>query len=718
MIEFFEFWGIELGTQENQYVGDCPFCGKEQHFFCDKQEPLWDCKVCGRSGNQYSFMTQWHEFHLEATGKKDLIPLAENRKLPVERLQEARIAYDDTTGYYLFPYHSFPGEKGGLSSLGRIDLEKGTVVFKPVGIPSPLLFLTRKWNDNIVICEGEWDALAMQEMLELWAPDPDEWSVVAVPGANTFKDGWVNYFNGKRAAVFLDKDDSGKQGLVKIIQKLIGPTNGSVDAFIWPEDVEFLSAKGDKPGKDLRDYYVHAVEKDLPVKEGWSFLTDNLVVANALDSIEGDYLEDRHKLPEIANITSWEELIGILNEHLYMTSLTPHVVAVLFATQLSQHYPGEPIWVFLVGPASSGKTTLIEAFGINNVYCEAHSELHAKLLSSGMRSKSGKDPSLLPKLNRRCLMIKDYTTVLSMGSHNQDELYAILRDAFDGSFRKQYGNQQERNYSNLKFSMICGVTNAIHRDNRSSLGERFIKVNYLDEEFDEREHILRALGGAEKKEIRSKVLQQSMLGYLHYLIQNKPDHLPFIPRDYEYKLGSLAILVAYLRAQVERRTDDSLMYRPAREIASRLSVIFGKVSQCLMIVLGKKSVDEEVYSIVRHIAFSSCIPFNYEFAAFLYNEGRPVTRREIQAKMQIPSSNCHRILADLMQLRIAVMSHTKPTKGRPAELYSLHPELETLWEDAIVQGYRGSIRRRKKKVNAAPSTNGSVRRKKKKKVNI
>lgn len=43
-------------NRTNQYICDCPFCGKESHFYIDKTSQLWDCKKCGESGNIYKLL--------------------------------------------------------------------------------------------------------------------------------------------------------------------------------------------------------------------------------------------------------------------------------------------------------------------------------------------------------------------------------------------------------------------------------------------------------------------------------------------------------------------------------------------------------------------------------------------------------------------------------------------------------------------------------------
>lgn len=51
-------------NRTNQYVCDCPFCGKESHFYIDKTTQLWDCKKCGESGNIYKLLRYVDKLYL------------------------------------------------------------------------------------------------------------------------------------------------------------------------------------------------------------------------------------------------------------------------------------------------------------------------------------------------------------------------------------------------------------------------------------------------------------------------------------------------------------------------------------------------------------------------------------------------------------------------------------------------------------------------------
>jgi len=45
----------KLNTR-GQYICDCPFCGKAQHFYISKLTQRWDCKKCSESGSIYKLL--------------------------------------------------------------------------------------------------------------------------------------------------------------------------------------------------------------------------------------------------------------------------------------------------------------------------------------------------------------------------------------------------------------------------------------------------------------------------------------------------------------------------------------------------------------------------------------------------------------------------------------------------------------------------------------
>lgn len=51
-------------NRRGQYICDCPFCGKEQHFYISKETQLFDCKKCGEYGSIYKLLKQLDKTYL------------------------------------------------------------------------------------------------------------------------------------------------------------------------------------------------------------------------------------------------------------------------------------------------------------------------------------------------------------------------------------------------------------------------------------------------------------------------------------------------------------------------------------------------------------------------------------------------------------------------------------------------------------------------------
>lgn len=50
--------------QNPQYIGTCPWCGKEKHFYISKNTQMFDCKKCGVSGSIYKLLKQLDKLYL------------------------------------------------------------------------------------------------------------------------------------------------------------------------------------------------------------------------------------------------------------------------------------------------------------------------------------------------------------------------------------------------------------------------------------------------------------------------------------------------------------------------------------------------------------------------------------------------------------------------------------------------------------------------------
>ncbi|MCH6574633.1 MAG: DUF2877 domain-containing protein [Bacteroidetes bacterium] len=134
-----------------------------------------------------------------------------------------------------------------------------------------------------------------------------------------------------------------------------------------------------------------------------------------------------------------------------------------------------------------------------------------------MSTAGGGDPSLIPKLNGKVLVIKDFTTILGMHQGSKEEIFSQLRDVYDGSFDKQYGNGIRMIYKS-KFGILAGVTPAIdgQASLHASMGERFLKFR-TDKDLSpvsEEERILKAMSNINQETGMRRELQHASEAFL------------------------------------------------------------------------------------------------------------------------------------------------------------------------------------------------------------
>ena len=135
-------------------------------------------------------------------------------------------------------------------------------------------------------------------------------------------------------------------------------------------------------------------------------------------------------------MTTLQEVHGAFGRWLELVDF--EVVDVALATVQANRMEGDPLWVFLVAPPSGGKTEVIRALDdVPDVF--GLSSLTPQTFASGFE-RPGLETSLLPKLDGKTVTMKDFGTVLSMHRDKRGEIFAQLREVYDGSFTKQWGN--------------------------------------------------------------------------------------------------------------------------------------------------------------------------------------------------------------------------------------------------------------------------------------
>lgn len=208
--------------------GTCPFCLKEIKFFVNSENGLYNCKSCGESGNNYSFIRKLHS--ISTAPQSELEVIAEERKLEYKTLVAWGLVKSAIDHEWMLPAYGMPKDgKSDISNLYRWSPAKrkdGTYkrrLMATAELPT-CMFGLQFWvqsKPDVFICEGPWDGMKVWETFRRVKHDSvgrlvrtidvekslySSCNVLAVPGCETFKEGWEKILANKRVAILYDND--------------------------------------------------------------------------------------------------------------------------------------------------------------------------------------------------------------------------------------------------------------------------------------------------------------------------------------------------------------------------------------------------------------------------------------------------------------------------------------------------------------------------------
>jgi hypothetical protein len=157
----------------------------------------------------------------------------------------------------------------------------------------------------------------------------------------------------------------------------------------------------------------------------------------------------------------------------------PDLVLVAIAAAATSVRAGDPLWLMVVGPPSSGKTEVLRAL---NDCADAHMDevTAAGFLSwTPARGKQTPRPTgVLTRIGPRALVtIGDFSTLLAGSDKGlRDTTFALMRRLYDGSVRRDLGNAPEPLEWEGRLTLLAAVTPAIdnYSSHNSALGDRWM----------------------------------------------------------------------------------------------------------------------------------------------------------------------------------------------------------------------------------------------------
>jgi hypothetical protein len=304
----------------------------------------------------------------------------------------------------------------------------------------PAVIEAVRQGETVYVCEGEKDCDAVNAL------DGSGFVATCNPGgAGKWRAEHAECLRGaSRVVIVADKDEPGRRHALDVRASL----KGIVD------DVRIVEAK---TGKDAYDHLAagHGLEELAPFHEGVIAAPSGSIAPCALDDV-------------VATVRKW------------MFVPDPRGLYAALGAYAANAQQGDPVWLLMVGASGTGKTEAVATLaGLDDVFAVS-TLTEASLLSGTSKKDKAKDAKggLLREIgDRGVLLVKDFTSILSMHHDARAGVLAALREIYDGAYARHVGTDGGRSLSWAGRIGLVGCTTPVidnHHAVMASMGERFL----------------------------------------------------------------------------------------------------------------------------------------------------------------------------------------------------------------------------------------------------
>jgi len=378
---------------------------------------------------------------------------------------------------------------------------------------------------------------------------------------------------------------------------------------------------------------------------------------------------------------NYKDCISVIKKWLYIGE--EEGIVIILACALDRLIPGDPCWIFVVAPPSNTKSEILRALRDGDMFYQLSTLTPNSFISGYIKPDKNKVEDLGTQLNGKVLVMKDFTSILSMGKDKRDEIIGQLREAYDGFISRKLGNIDKKITIESSFGFIAAVTPAIDRyySIMGQLGERFLKVR-LD--YDE-DGILDSTEDNEGKEEQMRTeITEAVMGLLTNV---KPYEIKFSKEDIK-KIKELAKFIAILRAAVYARWQgDGFVsdMAPAPEKPARVYKQLKKLAKLIAILLGEKEFSEFNYGCLQRIAIDSIPQDRFKVWKFLFVNGTTF-EKQIRDSLKIPRTSLQKILEAMWRLKLVdrkAIPFDKDNEKQFESKYWISRKFDIAWRDFV-----------------------------------
>lgn len=347
----------------------------------------------------------------------------------------------------------------------------------------------------------------------------------------------------------------------------------------------------------------------------------------------------------------------------------------MLATIAAEQLDGDPVWTLLIaGPGGAKTETLSAASGADAIITSTIASEGA-LLSGSSKRERAKDATggLLRRLgDRGVLVIKDFTSIISMNREARAAVLAAMREIYDGRWERNLGSDGGKTLTWTGRIVVLGaVTTAWDTAHSvvSAMGDRFVIIRIDSTRGRETAgtHALDNTGS----EVEMRAELADVVGRVIAGANRKPEDLT---RDERQRLLRAADLVTRCRTAVEFDFQGNVIDAHAPEMPTRFA------KQLLQIARGARAIgvsnDESVNLAIR-CARDSMPPLRLEILEAVAAQGSCGVS-DVRWAIDRPWKTVQRQMEALHILRVLACEEEEPEAegGKRKYRYALAPGID------------------------------------------
>lgn len=363
----------------------------------------------------------------------------------------------------------------------------------------------------------------------------------------------------------------------------------------------------------------------------------------------------------------------------------------LMAIYVSSKLDGDAIWMMVVGAPSMGKTEFV------NIICKLDKVFDVSTLTentflSSARGPAGKKNSLLHRMGARSLLImKDFTTILTMRPEKRDQILAQMREIYDGRFTKESGNGTSPSWTG-KVCFVGCVTDSIYDEGNgesAGMGRRSIMYELPNLSLKMREEMGIFANKARPTiaAIREGLKVCAAEVYAGLEERLTQETIPRLTEEQALTFIQMSNFVTTARTAVSRDFKGNLLRANSPEGPARFSSQLINLVEMMMFVRAEQELGPEIKRFAFKIGMDS-IPQQRRHALYVLASCTTATAKAVAIDIRLPTGSARAALEELNAH--GIIDRSRGATG--ADKWTLRQEYRDMMRDfAGIENTRGEL---------------------------